>query len=345
VDPLTQSLLGAVTAHAALAPRLGRIALLIGAVGGELADADVLLDPWVDPALPFALHRHFTHSLVAIPVGGLIAAAPFLLFPALRAKAGAVIAAATIAFATHGLLDNCTSYGTHLLWPFWPHRTAWDSMSIIDPIFTGVLFLGLVIALIRGSGVPARAALAIALSHIGLGFVQHGRAAAVQQRLAEIRGHTPHGARVMPTLGNIVLWRSVYEHDGRLWADAIRVGPLSEARVRVGTSVPRFTADDLPERTSERTRHVFGRFEAFATGFMAVIEHDPGPGIALGDMRYGLPPESMRPIWGMRITHGGEDVHFNNFEFEIDARTALADLWSDIRGTTSAYVPIDALAH
>ena len=32
-----------------------------------------LLTPLADPALPFELHRHFTHSLVFIPVGAALA--------------------------------------------------------------------------------------------------------------------------------------------------------------------------------------------------------------------------------------------------------------------------------
>ena len=39
-------------------------------------------------------------------------------------------------YATHGLLDSCTSYGTQLFWPFSDVRVAWDTMSIVDPLFT-----------------------------------------------------------------------------------------------------------------------------------------------------------------------------------------------------------------
>ncbi len=77
MDPLTQSLLGGVAAQAVFTGRLGRVAVLLGAVGGELADIDVVLGGLADPALPFQWHRHFTHSLIFIPIGGLLAAAPF----------------------------------------------------------------------------------------------------------------------------------------------------------------------------------------------------------------------------------------------------------------------------
>ena len=64
-------------AQAVLGKRLGRVAALAGAIGGELPDADILL-PFADPALPMEYHRHFTHALAFIPVAGLLALLPFL---------------------------------------------------------------------------------------------------------------------------------------------------------------------------------------------------------------------------------------------------------------------------
>jgi hypothetical protein len=46
-----------------------------------------------------------------------------------------------------------------------------------------------------------------------------------QQQLADSRGHDIVRGRAMPTLGNIIVWRSLYEDaDGRLHADAVRAG-------------------------------------------------------------------------------------------------------------------------
>ncbi|WP_019218287.1 metal-dependent hydrolase [Legionella tunisiensis] len=50
--------------------------------------------------------------------------------------------AALIGYATHGLLDACTNYGTVLFWPFSERRVYWDLISIIDPFFTVPLVLG-----------------------------------------------------------------------------------------------------------------------------------------------------------------------------------------------------------
>ena len=34
-----------------------------------------------------------------------------------------------LGYATHGMLDACTSYGTQLLWPFTNHRYAFNTIS------------------------------------------------------------------------------------------------------------------------------------------------------------------------------------------------------------------------
>lgn len=41
-------------------------------------------------------------------------------------------------------------------------------------------------------------------------------------------------------LANLVLWRSIYEFESRLYVDAIRAGPFSEPRIYSGESVDKF---------------------------------------------------------------------------------------------------------
>ena len=97
-------------------------------------------------------HRQFTHSLVFIPVGAL------LVFLALRAVANRIKirGLATVrrtwpvdGLCHHGLLDSCTSYGTQLFWPFSDARVAWDTMSIVDPLFTIPLLVFVITARTR----------------------------------------------------------------------------------------------------------------------------------------------------------------------------------------------------
>lgn len=344
MDFITQTVLGAAAAGATLNHKLRRTALLTGGLGGMLPDWDAVLQHVSDPALPWQYHRHFTHALLFIPVGGLLAAAPFLLIPKLRQKAKWVIAAGMIGCATHGLLDTCTSFGTHLLWPFTSDRAAWDIVSIVDPILEIPFWLIMLVALIIGKAWPSRIALAWFIAYLGFGVVQHERAAGAQQQLADARGHEIERARVMPTFGNAIIWRSVYEHDDRLYADDIRIPPFGKATVREGTrSVPvvnveQWIADD---ELTQREQYVVRHFAHFADGYIAWHPDQPR---LLGDMRYSRVTNDFQPIWGLRfINDVPPDVQwvFRRSAGDEDEKGLLQRMFTDVRIGGPGYVPLE----
>lgn len=325
MDPVTQSLLGAAAAQAVLGRRLGPVAALIGAVGGEFPDIDVFL-PIADAALPMEYHRHFTHALAFIPFGGALAALPFLARPRWRRQWKLIVAAATIGCATHGLLDTCTTYGTYLLWPVVNARLAWDIISIIDPVFTFALLVGVAWAVAARSRTPARVALVAACAYLALGAVQHHRAKGAQAMLASARGHEIQRGRVMPTLGNLVVWRSVYESNGRLYADALRVGGPGAVLVRQGTSVVRAVPADLAGST-RRVRDVFDGLEAFADGYVAATSNRPA---TYGDMRYSMDPAGFEPLWGIRIEDSGGPADVVWIHMAGERPGAIRRLWHSV---------------
>jgi inner membrane protein len=350
MDPITHTVLGATAAHAILGRRLGRPALLFGAAGGAIPDIDVAWGFLSDPALPWEYHRDFTHALPFVPVMGLLAAAPLLLlFKRFRPQARLACLAAIIGAATHGLNDASTSFGTFLYWPFYADRVSFDIISIIDPLFTIPLILGVLIALIIKSAWPAQIALAMAVAYLALGFVQNQRVLGVQEQLAADRGHERLRGRAMPTLGNVIVWRSLYEDvDGRLHADAVRAGIFAEPLVRRGESVQRYTADRLPEAQEgdyvmERVRSVFTRFSAFADGYTAYVRDMPG---AMGDMRYSLQPHTFDPLWGLqfRLDDPFTPVAWVGFaQRDRDARgEAVRAIWRDLWRPDDSWQPLEA---
>ena len=142
MDPLTQTALGALVAQAcARRDRQGRAALA-GGLGGMLPDADVLIRSASDPLLFLEYHRHFTHALAFVPVGALVAGTLAWLLGRGRWAWRELWLYAALGWLTHGPLDACTSYGTHLAWPFDEGRVAWGLIAIIDPLFTVPLLVG-----------------------------------------------------------------------------------------------------------------------------------------------------------------------------------------------------------
>lgn len=332
MDPVTHAVLGASLAQATLGRRLGRTAALAGTVAGVLPDADVFIRSAADPLVAVAAHRGFTHALVFVPVGALIAVLPWLRRPAARAggRGWALWLAAALAYLSHILLDAATSYGTQLFWPFSDQRAGWDWIAVVDPAFTVPLAVGLAWALARRSAAPAVVGLGCALAYLGLGVVQHGRAEAALRELAARRGHAPVRVEVMPTLANQLVWRTLYEHGGRIHSDRVRAGWTGTVTLREGWSLPLAGPADLtPAERARDTRRSFARFAWFSEHWVA---RSPGDPTVLADMRYSLSAEAFDPIWGIRFTPPGAPAEVEWINRSRERRIDLGGMWREIAG-------------
>lgn len=341
MDPLTHTLLGASLGYVAFHRPLGRTAGAVGGLAAFVPDADVFIRSATDPLLAVEYHRHFTHSLIFAPVGAAFIASLWFLRPALRPQWLSLWACALLAYVSHCLLDAATSYGTQLLWPLSRQRFGWDFVSVVDLAVTLPLAAGLAWTLVRRTLRPVLVALALAGGYIGLGAVQHARASAAQAALAAARGHTPERSEVMPTLANNLVWRALYVHDGRIFADRIRVGWFSGVTLREGWSLPLVAADDLTPREKARDRR--RSFERFAWFSEHWIARSPVDYTVLGDMRYSLSAEAFDPIWGIRFTAPDAPTEVAWVNRSRDRKISPAELWSEIAGTDSRFVPLAAL--
>jgi inner membrane protein len=327
MDVFTQGVLGGVLAQSAARTEEKKLATFAGVASGLLADADILISSTADPLLTIEYHRHFTHSLLFIPVGAAIA---WLLLWALfyrRIAAGRLYLFCLLGFSMSGLLDACTSYGTHLLWPFSDERVSFNIISIIDPLFTLILFVTLVWGLRSAGRRVVAGGLLLCAAYLSLGFVQLQRAQDVAYELAQSRGHALSAHVVKPTIANLVLWRSVYIAAGEIHVDAVRVG-LGKPQVFKGDSVPRFdAARDLPGLDPASVlRGDIQRFSEFSAGFVAF---DPAQPNVLGDIRYSMLPTSTRPLWGIAIDADkpGQHADYRFFrDASKDVRQAFIDM-------------------
>lgn len=299
MDLLTQGLLGGTLALAAAPRKDSRKAVAIGFAAALLADADVFIQSGDDPLLNVEFHRHFTHALIFIPAGALLAA--LLLWPLLRKQVAfkRIYLYALLGYATSGLLDACTSYGTHLLWPFSDTRIAWSIIAIVDPVFSLLLLLALIAGFKYRRPMPARVGLTLAGAYLLLGLWQHHNALQSALELAASRGHEVQRIIVKPTIANLVLWRSVYLSGGHYHVDAIRIGP-GPKRIYPGAAVPRFELDrDMPdvEAGTVMARDI-ERFARLADDF---VVRDPQRDRVLIDVRYSMLPTAIAPMWGIEL--------------------------------------------
>ena len=338
MDPLTHGLLGAVAAKAVLGRRLGHPGWMIGAAAGMLPDVDFFIRSDADPLLNIEYHRQFTHSLAAIPFGGLLAALPWLTFRKYREQWRGVLAASLLGYATHGVLDACTTYGTHLAWPFSPSRESWNLMTTIGPLFTLFLLLGLFLAARKQSHAPAVAALALCLAYVGAAAWQRGHAEDALAHIAAGRGHTVDRMEIFPTVGNPLVWRTLYRSGDTLHADRVRVPLSSDAQWKAGPRMAHMDERHLTdaERADSRVRRDFRRFSYFSAGWVARAPRDAS---VIADARYSLANDAFEPIWGVRFKPA-QPVPTEWVARDRERKIPLGELWQEITGRAEGYRPL-----
>jgi len=334
MDPITQGVLGGVASQVVSKPSEKRRAAVIGIVSGMAADLDVLIRSNTDPMLALEYHRQFTHSLFFIPIGALLCA---LLFHYLIMRQRQVFAKtylfAFAGYATHAVLDACTTYGTLLLWPFSNMRVAWNNVSVVDPLFTLPLLLFFFIALRKRATQWGIVAAVYAVSYLSLGLVQNQRASDAALSLANSRGHQAIRLGVKPSFANIVVWKSVYEYQGRYYVDAIRV--LENTKVIEGSSTEKLDLDKhFPwlDGKTQQARDV-ERFRWFSNQHLGLDPEDPNRII---DIRYSLIPNRMDGMWGIVLRKGAGDNEFVDWTTTRpageDMGPWLRKFWQMLRG-------------
>ena len=332
MDPLTQGTLGAALPQATANKRLAGSAALLGFLAGMAPDLDVLIRSPSDPLLFLEYHRHFTHALIFIPLGGAICA--LVLHVLLGRRRGLSLGQSwlfcTLGYGTHALLDACTTYGTMLLWPFSDQRFAWNTISVIDPLFTLPLLMAVILAAIWRKPVWARYGLAWAALYMGMGLLQRDAAEAMGYELATQRGHEPLRLEAKPSFANILVWKTVYETEDRYYVDAVRA--TIRPRVYAGSSVEKLVLQrDMPwlDLQSQQARDV-ERFRWFSNGYIA---RDPVYSNRVIDIRYSLLPNQIDPLWSIELKPGAAPRdHVLYRTHREGSRDRVPQMWDMITG-------------
>jgi len=148
MDSLTQATLGAAVGEAMLGKRIGNKAAILGAIAGTIPDLDVLLTPFFNEIQKIAIHRGYSHSILLSFIGAFLFA--YILSKLKWTKAvgySSLWLCSFLVFFTHILLDTFTTYGTQLFLPFSDKRVSFDSINIVDPVYTLPLLAGLLVSI------------------------------------------------------------------------------------------------------------------------------------------------------------------------------------------------------
>ncbi len=146
MDSLTHTVLGACLGEIIAGKKIGKKAMLFGAIANNFPDIDVITSFWMSPQDGVLAHRGFTHSILFA-----LLATPLLSYAAQK-----FLKKTTLSFTqwlgligsgllVHILIDACTAYGTGWFEPFSHIRVSFNTLFILDPF---ILLVCLVTALV-----------------------------------------------------------------------------------------------------------------------------------------------------------------------------------------------------
>lgn len=329
MDPLTQGVLGASLSQAASKKQHLVVAGGLGLLSGMAPDLDAFIRSESDPLLALEFHRQFTHSLLFIPIGSLICALVLHLLIAKRRglsfKQSWLYCA--LGYGTHALLDSCTTYGTQLFWPLTNERYAWNTISIIDPVYTLPILILLVFATWKRIPLLARIAFLWALIYPTLGMIQRDRAEAIGWQLAQERQHTPIRLEAKPSFANILVWKVVYETESRYYVDAVRAGKSD--RTYPGDSVAKLNvSQDFPwlDPNSQQAKDI-ERFRWFSNGYVA---QDPMDDLRVIDVRYSIVPNQLIALWSIKLSQSADAEAHIKYETHRDNTPESRQIFLDM---------------
>lgn len=293
MDSLTQVVLGGAVGEAVLGRKLGSRAIVVGAVAGTIPDLDVIGSLFLDPASQLVFHRSVTHSLIfavlAAPILGAITSRLFSRFNVSWKRWGWLF---FFAFLTHILIDACTNYGTQLLWPFDVTGFAWNTVFVIDPLYTVPLLIALIVAMLLRRQRRARrlwvwSGLLVSTLYIVTSFSRHSEAEERIELAFSETGLQIESIEVMPTALNTLFWRGLLQTEQGVW----------EAYVSTASSTPAAITGFAPRDDALLDRQpgsdAVRKLAQGSRGFFYV--RDEGRAIIWNDLRFGGAPVAEIP--------------------------------------------------
>jgi inner membrane protein len=219
VDSLTHIVLGACIGEAIAGKKLGRKAMLLGAIAQSLPDMDFVTAFFLSDTQDIVAHRGITHSLLFIVVGTLVLS--FLsdkIFRKTPLSYKSWFLLFGINLFVHVFIDSFNAYGTGWFEPFSHRRFSFNVLFVIDPFFSIWPFLGMLgLLILRGHDRRRKRCweIGIGMSVLYLGYAITNKLQVdkvVRENLAAQHIPADHYFTI-PTIMNTWLWEAVVRKD------------------------------------------------------------------------------------------------------------------------------------
>ncbi len=283
MDSLTQLTFGAACGEAILGKKVGRKALVWGAILGTLPDLDVFI-PLGSPVDDFVYHRGFSHSLFLLTALSPVFA--WLITKVHRDTKPLFNKWMLLTFVVLNgsvLLDLFTIYGTQIFWPLDTTPLAVPTLFIIDPLFTLPILIGVSAALFlknhRLNFIGLSLSLAYLIWALGVSVFVNGK---MEEKLNE-QG-VPYSQFISsPAPFTTLLWRTVGIHNDQYFETYYSLfdgdAPLSVNFYPRNLSLMKGIGEHSP----------LVKLKSFTKGYFAIA--DINASVTMTDLRMGSEPD------------------------------------------------------
>lgn len=248
-----------------------------------------------------------------IPIGALIATALLWYFFRKKLSVIQIYIFSLLGYATAGIADTFTSYGTKLFWPFLDTRYSWDLISVFDPIFSIIILTCGLLTYFKINPKYSWGALGWIAFYLLFASIQQQRGQKLAQSIAKQNNHQIERLVVKPTLANQLLWSIRYEEGDSLYAYGARLSMLTSPTIYSGSTAPLLDwQEEFADFKGTTLYDDIRRFNKLSEGYL--IAH-PRHANVIGDGRYAMLPTAMDPLWGIKIdtTQPQQHLPFQTF--------------------------------
>lgn len=286
MDSLTHTVLGACLGDAIAGKRIGKKAMLIGALANNLPDIDVISTFWTEPAQELLVHRGITHSILfSLVLSPVLAWAFSKLFKKDEMPFKYWLLLIGSGLFLHILMDAFTSYGTGWFEPFHHHRVTFNTLFIADPFFAFPLLIGtLVLAIMKRTAFQKRKwtaylALSISFAYLFITILIKSYVNRVIEKDLTTQ-NIPHSTfMATPTPLNNILWYSIVKSNGNFY-----VGYYSLFDTEPGIRWEYFSSNDSLLELLKNNRDV-DLLRRFSKNYYCIKKVDSL--LIFSDMRFG----------------------------------------------------------
>lgn len=335
MDSLTHLVLGAAIGEAVLGKKIGRKAMLCGALANTVPDFDVFAASCCSDAQQLLVHRGITHSFFFVFIMSIILG---WLFNKWFRKSNVGMKAwfwlFFLGLLTHILLDAFTAYGTGWFEPFSSYRVSFNTIFVADPFYTLPFLICVLVALIAKNGSAKRVkwnktGLYISSAYLLFTIFNHWHVNRLMSDSFKEKKLLADNFTVTPTPLNNFLWMA-YTHDN------------------TGTYIGYYSIFDRTKNIDyyhiERKEALLKPYEKdesikllkqFSKGNYVMVQHDSS--IFFDDIRFGQMggwngPDSTF-VFSFKINKNSENgAALNRSRFKTSFSDAFANLIERIKG-------------